>query len=104
MRGYETIFQYVRIFVGIVLGIFADGVLDHFPICGTRIHLHACHNGMDRANGDEILAPSDAIDVCVSKHQSALIGGDGDFISIHRTKGPRMTTGPKARGYRPARR
>ena len=26
----------------------------------------------------EIPAPSDAIDVCVSKHQSALIGGDGD--------------------------
>ena len=26
----------------------------------------------------EIPAPSDAIDVCVSKHRSALIGGDGD--------------------------
>ena len=26
----------------------------------------------------EIPTPSDAIDVCVSKHQSALIGGDGD--------------------------
>ena len=22
-------------------GFFADGVLNHFPICGTRIHLHA---------------------------------------------------------------
>ena len=30
--------------------------------------------------GHEIPAPSDAIDVCVSKHQSALIGGDGDFM------------------------
>ena len=73
---------------------FADGVLDHFPVCGTRIHLHACDNGMDCANGDEILAPSDAIDV--SKHQSALIGGDGDFVSICRAEGLRMTTGQKA--------
>ena len=30
------------------------------------------------ARGAGIPAPSDAIDVCVSKHQSALIGGDGD--------------------------
>ena len=55
-----------------------------------RIHLHACDNSMDCANGDEILAPSDAIDVCASKHQSALIGGDGDFFSIRRAKGPRI--------------
>ena len=41
----------------------------------------------DLANGAGILAPSDAIDVCVSKHQSALIGGDGDSSS---------TAGPKA--------
>ena len=35
-----------------------------------------------------ILAPSDAIDVCVSRHQSALIGGDGDSRSLqgHRPK------------------
>ena len=41
----------------------------------------------DLANGAGILAPSDAIDVCISKHQSALIGGDGDSSS---------TAGPKA--------
>ena len=46
----------------------------------------------DLANGAGIPAPSDAIDVCVSKHQSALIGGDGDSSS---------TAGPKARGPRP---
>ena len=31
--------------------------------------------------GAGILALSDAIDVCVSKHQSVLIGGDGDSRS-----------------------
>ena len=41
----------------------------------------------DLANGAGIPAPSDAIDVCISKHQSALIGGDGDSSS---------TAGPKA--------
>ena len=46
----------------------------------------------DLANGVEIPAPSDTIDVCVSKHRSTLIGGDGDSSS---------TTGPKARGPRP---
>ena len=46
----------------------------------------------DIANGAGIPAPSDAIDVCVSKHQSALIGGDGDSSS---------TAGLKARGPRP---
>ena len=46
----------------------------------------------DLANGAGIPAPSDAIDVCVSKHQSALIGGDGDSSS---------TAGLKARGPRP---
>ena len=44
------------------------------------------------ARGAGILAPSDAIDVCVSKHQSALIGGMGI---------PSSTAGPKARGPRP---
>ena len=44
---------------------------------------------LDLANGAGIPAPSDAIDVCVSKHQSALIGGDGDSSS---------TAGLKARG------
>ena len=45
---------------------------------------------MDHANGDEIPALSNAIDVCASKHQSALIGGDGDFVSICRAEGPRI--------------
>ena len=49
----------------------------------------------DLANGAGIPAPSDTIDVCVSKRQSAWIGGDGDSSS---------TTGPKARGPRPQRR
>ena len=44
----------------------------------------------DLANGAGIPAPSDAIDV--SKHQSALIRGDGDSSS---------TAGSKARGPRP---
>ena len=70
-------------------GFFADGVLDHFPICGMRIHLYACDNGMDHANGDEIPALGDAIDVCASKHQSALIGGMGILSP---------SAGPKARG------
>ena len=45
----------------------------------------------DIANGAGIPAPSDAIDVCVSKHQSVLIGGDGDS---------RSTAGPKDLGHR----
>ena len=39
------------------------------------------------ARGVGIQAPSDAIDVCVSKHQSALIGGDGDSQLHHRAEG-----------------
>ena len=35
----------------------------------------------DLAIGSGNPAPSDAIDVCISKHQSALIGGDGDSHS-----------------------
>ena len=46
----------------------------------------------DLANGAGILAPRDAIDVCLCNHQSALIGGDGDSSS---------TAGPKARGPSP---
>ena len=34
-----------------------------------------------------IPAPSDAIDVCISKHQSALIGGDGDSQLHPRAEG-----------------
>ena len=52
----------------------------------------AYDNGMVHAIGAGILAPSDDIDVCFNKHQSALIGGDGDSSS---------TAGQKARGPRP---
>ena len=41
------------------------------------------------ARGAGIPAPSDAIDVCVSKHQSALIGGDEDSQLHHRAAGLR---------------
>ena len=41
------------------------------------------------ARGAGIPALSDAIDVCVSKHQSALIGGDGDSQLHCRAEGPR---------------
>ena len=54
----------------------------------------AYDNGMVHAIGAGIPAPSDAIDVCFSKRQSALIGGDGDSSS---------TAGPQAQGYRPPR-
>ena len=37
----------------------------------------------------EFLAPINAIDVCISKHQSALIGGDGEFQINRRAEGPR---------------
>ena len=43
----------------------------------------------DLANGAGISAPSNAIDVYVSKHQSALIGGDGI---------PAPSQGPKPKG------
>ena len=83
--GVQDHFQYVRIFVrifvGIFVGFFADGVLDHFPICGMRIHLHALVVDIGHTIAAGIPALSDAIDVCASKHQSALIGGDGDSSS-----------------------
>ena len=41
------------------------------------------------ARGAGIPALSDAIDVCVSKHQSALIGGDGDSQLHRRAEGSR---------------
>ena len=43
----------------------------------------------DLAIGAGIPAPSDAIGVCFSKHQSALIGGDGGFQLHRRAEGPR---------------
>ena len=60
-------------------------------MAGFFIASLAYDNGMDHAIGAGIPAPSDAIDVYFSKHQSALIGGDGDSSS---------TAGPKARGPR----
>ena len=57
MRGYQNIFQYVGIFIW-------------FPLHETMVWYLAIGSG--------IPTPSDALDVCVSKHQSALIGGDGD--------------------------
>ena len=52
----------------------------------------AYDNVMVHAIGAGIPAPSDVIDVCFSKHQSALIGGDGDSST---------TEGPKAQRPRP---
>ena len=77
------------------------GVGDHFPIYGNFCEvllvaggfmLFSLHMAMvwDLANGDGIPAPSNAIDVCVSKHQSALIGGDGDSSSTTGTKAQRL--------------
>ena len=74
--------------MGIFLGFFADGVIDHFLICGMRIHLHALVIDMAHAIGAGIPALSDAIDVCIIKHQSALIGGDGDSSSSQGSQRP----------------
>ena len=41
------------------------------------------------ARGAGIPALSDAIDVCISKHLSALIGEDGDSQLHRRAEGPR---------------
>ena len=68
------------------------GVRDHFPIYGTRIPSRALVIDMARAIGAGIPASSDVIDVCVSKHQSTLLGGDEDSS---------CTAGLQARGYRP---
>ena len=79
MRGYETIFQYVGTFVRYFL--WWGGYI--FSLHMTMV--------WDLARGTGIPAPSDAIDVCISKHQSALIGGDGDS-QLHRRV--------KARGHK----
>ena len=74
---------------------FADGnFCEVLLVAGGGFILFSLHMTMvwDLANGAGIPAPSYAIGVCVSKHQSALIGGDGDSSS---------TAGPKARGPRP---
>ena len=80
------------------LALFNEGVRDHFPICGNFCEvllvaggfiLFSLHMTMVwyLARGAGIPAPSDAIDVCVSKHQSALIGGDGDSQLHRRAEG-----------------
>ena len=76
---------------------FADGNFCEVVLVAGGFILFSLHMTMvwDLANGAGIPAPSDAIDVCFSKHQSALIGGDGDSSS---------TAMPQARGYRPPRR
>ena len=52
-----------------------------FPLHMTMVWYLASRAG--------IPAPSDAIDVCVCKHQSALIRGDGDSQLHHRAAGLR---------------
>ena len=76
------------------LALFNEGVRDHFPICGNFCEVLLVAGGFilfslhgmvwDLARGAGIPAPRDAIDVCVSKHQSALIGGDRDS-QLHRS-------------------
>ena len=82
------------------LALFNEGVRDHFPICGKFCEVLLVAGGFilfpmhmtmlwDLATGEGILTPSNAIDVCISKHQSALIGGDGDSQLHCRAEGPR---------------
>ena len=74
VRGYETIFQYVVFLCYYTLVLL-------FSLRMTMVWV--------LARGAGIPAPSDAIDVCVSKHQSALIGGDGDSQLHCRAAGQR---------------
>ena len=63
------------------MGLLVAGVFIWFPLHMTMVWY--------LARGVGIPAPSDAIDVCVSKHQSALIGGDGDSQLHRRAARPR---------------
>ena len=87
MRGYQNIFQYVGIFMrffadgNLCVGLLVAGGFIWFPLHMTMVWY--------LARGAGIPAPSDAIDVCVSKHQSVLIGGDGDSQLHRRAVGPR---------------
>ena len=87
MRRYETIFQYM-VFCVTILWYFCEVLL----VAGGFI-LFSLHVTMVwyLARGAGIPAPSDTTDVCVSKHQSALIRGMGI---------PSSTAGPQARGHR----
>ena len=80
MRGYEIIFQYMVFLCYYTLVLWRGEFI-----------LFSSHMTMvwDLARGMGILTPSDAIDVCISKHQSALIGGDGDSQLHRRATGPR---------------
>ena len=73
---------------------FSDGNFCEVLLVAGGFILFSLHMTMawNLANGAGIPAPNNAIDVCINKHQSALIGGDGDSSS---------TAGPKARGPRP---
>ena len=64
------------------------GIFVRYFLWRGRVILFSLHMTMvwDLANGAGIPAPRDATDVCVSKHQSALIRGDGDSSS---TSGPK---------------
>ena len=66
---------------GIFVGNFFDGGTRPFLCVGARMSSHALVIDMVLTKGAGIPAPSDAIDVCISKHQSALIGEDGDSSS-----------------------
>ena len=89
MRGYDTIFQYVGIFIKTIVWNFYEVFHRWESLCGTScgggfymVPL-AYDNCMVPRLGAGIPAQSDAIDVCISKHQSVLIGGDGDS-QLHR--------------------
>ena len=87
---------YLEFLWGIFVGIFSVTILWYFcevllVVGGGGVYMVplAYDNGMVHAIGAGIPAPSDAIDVCVSKHQSALIGGDGGFQLHCRAQGLR---------------
>ena len=87
MRGYQNIFQYMGIFMrffadgNLCVGLLVAGGFIWFPLHMTMVWY--------LARGAGIPSPSDAVDVCVSKHQSALIRGDGDSQLHRRAAGPR---------------
>ena len=72
---------------GIFVGNFFDGGTGPFLCVGARMSFHALVIDMVLAKGAGIPAPSDTIDVCVSKHQSALIEGMG-IPAPHNDRGP----------------
>ena len=81
MRGYQDVFQCVGIFIKTTVWnfceVFADRNFCEVLLVAGGFILFSLHMTMawDLANGAGIPAPSNAIDVCVSKYQSALIEG-----------------------------